>query len=215
MSTVTRPARALAALVLAFASALLLFAAPQASAAGSLPGPYGTLCDPGFVRFQSPYTDWGKPPDPRGTFPPPIRKYGQTFLSTHPYKSSDPDRPFRRYQAELLTEDWEGRTYWNICRGEGPSVYLTTWPSFECLTVGDPVRYPNAEVTVGGCVQSPNQGLKFRIHTNEAGWSVIQDERWGYYLDAVQTTYRDEVYGTVWIYTLKLSADNALAFRMV
>ncbi|WP_159400712.1 hypothetical protein [Streptomyces sp. XY431] len=215
MSTAARRLRALAALVLAFASALLLFAAPQASAAGSLPGPYGTVCDPNVVRFQSPYSAWGKPADPRGSFPQPSRQVGQTYLSTHPYKTFDPDRPFRRYQAELLTEDWKGQTYWNICRGEGPSVYLTSWPSFECLTVSDPVKYPNAEVTINGCVENQNQGLKFQIHTNSAGWSVIQDDRWGYFLDAVLTPYRDEVYGTVFIYTLKLSADNALAFRMV
>ncbi|MFF2660292.1 hypothetical protein ACFVUH_23420 [Kitasatospora sp. NPDC058032] len=214
MSTVTRPARALAALVLAFASALLLLVAPQASAAGSLPGPGGTVCDPSTVRFQSPYDDWGKPSDPR-VFPRPIQKYGPTYLSSHPYKKSDPDRPFRRHQAELLTADWEGSTSWYICRGEGPAVYLMPWPAFDCLTVTDPVASPNAEVTVDPCVDIQGRGLKFRIHTNEAGWSVIQDDRWGYFLDAVRTTYRDEVYGTVWIYTLKLSADNALAFRMV
>ncbi|MFF7456401.1 hypothetical protein [Kitasatospora sp. NPDC008115] len=213
MSAVARRVRALAALVPALASALLLFAAPQASAAGSLPGPFGTVCDPTLVRFQSPYSDWGKPADP-SSFPR-TRKYGPTFLSAHPYKKFDPDRPFRRHQAELLTEDWEGLTRWNICRGEGPSAYLTTWPSFECLTVTDPVSSPNAEVTVNGCVEIQGRGLKFLIHTNEAGWSVIQDERWGYYLDAVRTTYRDEVYGTVWIYTLKLSAESALAFRIV
>lgn len=215
MSTATRAARALVALVLALTGALLLLTAPQASAATSMPGPYGTVCDPSQVRFQSPYDDWGKPADPRVTFPTPIRKYGTTYLSTHPYKTFDPDRPFRRYQAELLTDDWGGNNSWYICRGEGPSVYLTTWPDFRCLTVSDPVRYPNAEVTVNGCVENENTGLKFLIHTNDAGWSVIQDERWGYYLDAVQTTYRDEVYGRVGIYTLKLSADNALAFRIV
>ncbi|WP_329485571.1 hypothetical protein OG618_03055 [Kitasatospora sp. NBC_01246] len=213
MSTAARPTRAV--LVLAFVGTLLLSAAPQASAAGPLPGPYGTMCDPTPVRLQSPYTDWGKPPDPRGSFPQPIRTYGPTYLSTHPYKVFDPDRPFRRYQAELLTDDWGGATYWNICRGEGPSVYLTTWPNSDCLTVSDPVRYPNAEVTVNGCVENQKEGLKFLIHTNDAGWSVLQDERWGYYLDAVRTTYQDEVYGTEWIYTLKLSADNALAFRIV
>ncbi|MFB8242821.1 RICIN domain-containing protein [Kitasatospora purpeofusca] len=216
MSAATRrPTRTLAALVLAFASALLLFAAPQASAAGPVPGPFGTVCDPYPVRFQSPYDDWGKPADPRITFPRPIQSYGPTYLSTHPYKTFDPDRPFRRYQAELLANDWGGHNTWNICRGEGPSVYLTAWGSYECLTASDPVKYPNDEVTANGCVNSDNMRQKFQIHTNAADWSVIQDERSGYFLDAVRTTYRDEVYGTVWIYTLKLSADNALAFRMV
>jgi hypothetical protein len=214
VSTPARPARSLAALVLAFASALLLFAAPPASAAGSMPGPYGTVCDPTPVRFQSPYTDWGKPSDPR-SFPRPGQTYGQTYLSTHPYKANDPDHPFPRYEAELLTEDWGGRTAFYICRGEGPSVYITTWPESKCLTVSDPAKYPDLAVTINWCVENQNEGLKFRIHTNDAGWSVIQDERWGYYLDAVRYSYVDKVYSWVGIYTLKLSADNALAFRMV
>ncbi|MFE2722589.1 hypothetical protein [Kitasatospora sp. NPDC059327] len=210
-----RRARSLAALVLAFASALLMLAAPQASAA-PFKGPYGTVCDERAVGFQSPsdYSDWGIPGDPSTTFPSHWQTYGPTYLSSHPYKSFDRDRPFRRYQAELLTPDWGGRTQWFICRGEGPAVYLQTM-DFYCLTAGDPVKYPGDEIDVMPCVESANTDLKFRIHTNEAGWSVIQDERWGYFLDAVRTSFKDEVFGTVWTYTLKLSADNALAFRMV
>ncbi|KJY33373.1 hypothetical protein [Streptomyces sp. NRRL S-495] len=216
VSTAARRLRALAALVLAFASALLLFAAPPASAAGPVPGPFGTVCDPYPVQFQSPYEDWGKPVDPRITFPRPTQSYGHTYLSTHPNDLFDPDRRLPRYQAELLANDWRGHNTWNICRGEGPSVYLTAWGSYECLTVSDPVRYPNSEVTANGCINSNDKiGQKFQIHTNSAGWSVLQDDRWGYFLDAVRTSFQDPVYGWVWIYTLKLSADNALAFRMV